>query len=74
MLKTLSEAAGFALSLVATLSLPLHADIPIPDQCWPYCDSVPAWNAECQNWFGSAWYYCGYSAGWVYCCGPGYPA
>ncbi len=67
MFKTLSEGVGFALSLVTLLGT-LHADSPAPEQCYPDCSQY-LMNQECQNWFGTDWYYCGYNAGWVYCCG-----
>ncbi len=64
MFKTFSEAVGLALSLVAVFDTPVNADIQVPAQCWPYC----AYELECENWFGSDWFYCGYNDGWVYCC------
>lgn len=66
MLKALSEAAAFALSFVAVIGT-TEAGIPLPMQCWPECQ----WwleNQECQAWFGSDWYYCGWAYGWTYCC------
>jgi hypothetical protein len=66
MLKRLSEAAAIALSLVAVVG-PAQADLPLPEQCFPDCQ----WwleNQECQAWFGSSWYYCGWANGWTYCC------
>lgn len=69
MFKTLSQAMGFALSMVTVIGT-AHAEIELPDQCWPNCqDQQALFNQECQNAFGSLWYYCGYSDGWVYCCG-----
>jgi hypothetical protein len=64
MLKTLSQVVGFGLSLVTVLGPDVHADIELPAQCWPNC----AYELECENWFGVDWFYCGYNAGWVYCC------
>jgi hypothetical protein len=66
MFRTLSQAVGFALSLVTTVST-AHADIEFPAQCWPDC-SAYIFNEECQNAFGPEWTYCGYNNGWVYCC------
>lgn len=66
MLKGLAEAAGIALALVAVIE-PVNAEIGFPDQCWPDCFEYYE-NLECQTWFGSAWYYCGWSNGWTYCC------
>jgi hypothetical protein len=66
MFRTLSRAAGFALSLVTTVSF-VHGEIPLPDQCAPYCQEW-AEDAECKAWFGSNWYYCGWADGWTYCC------
>jgi hypothetical protein len=67
MFKTLSQGIGFALSLVTLLG-PVHADVELPAQCWPNCYDF---QQECTAWFGPGWYYCGYNAGWVYCCFPG---
>lgn len=67
MLRSLSEAAGIALSLVAVLS-PVDAAVDFPDQCWPNCDEYYE-NLQCQAWFGSGWWYCGWNNGWTYCCG-----
>jgi hypothetical protein len=64
MLKTLSQVVGFGLSLVTVLDPEAHAESGMPAQCWPNC----AYELECENWFGSDWFYCGYNAGWVYCC------
>jgi len=66
MLKTLSEGVGIALTLVTVLGT-AHADIELPAQCWPDC-STYLFDLECQYWFGLDWSYCGYNAGWVYCC------
>lgn len=69
MLKALSRAGGLVLSLAVVVEH-AHADLPFPDQCWPYCQQW--WqqlNQECQAWFGSSYTYCGYNNGWVYCCG-----
>jgi hypothetical protein len=67
MIKGLSEAAAVALSLVAVLDT-AQAAVDLPDQCWPDCQ---AWaeTQQCVNWFGPTWYYCGWNAGWTYCCG-----
>jgi len=67
MFKTLSQGVGFALSLVALVG-PVQADVGFPDQCWPDCEAYYE-NLQCQQWFGSAWYYCGWNNGWTYCCG-----
>lgn len=66
MFRNLAQAIGFALSVVTVIGT-AHADSPLPAQCWPDCQ---AWlyQQECQNAFGSNWYYCGYNDGWVYCC------
>jgi hypothetical protein len=63
MFRTLAQGVGLALSL-ATLLGTASAELEIPAWCWPYC----AYEQECQNWFGTDYYYCGYNAGWVYCC------
>ena len=67
MFKTLSQAIGFALSLVTLLGPVYSQDVPLPAQCWPDCAS---WleNQQCQAWFGTDWYYCGWNNGWTYCC------
>jgi hypothetical protein len=67
MFKTLSQGVGFALSLVTLLG-PVHADIGFVDPCWPDCEAYYE-NLQCQNWFGSSWYYCGWNNGYTYCCG-----
>lgn len=66
MLRTLSRAAGMALSLVTVLGT-ADADIPYWDQCWPNCQQ---WleDQQCKAWFGQMYYYCGWSEGWTYCC------
>jgi hypothetical protein len=66
MLKSLSEAAAVALSFVAVVGT-AHAEIQVPDQCWPYCSE---WleNLQCQAWFGPSYTYCGWVNGYTYCC------
>jgi hypothetical protein len=66
MLKALSEAAALALSFAAVVET-AEAGSALPFQCFPNCQE---WleNQECQAWFGPAWYYCGWSNGWTYCC------
>ena len=70
MLRTLSRAAGFALSVVTAMTMitPIEAGLPYPAGCNPNCQQWEVWNTECKYWFGVNWYYCGYNAGWVYCC------
>ena len=70
MLRALSRAAGLALSVVTamTVAAPLEAGVPYPAPCSPNCQPQQAYDAECKYWFGMIWYYCGYNAGWVYCC------
>jgi len=67
MFRTLSQAVGFALSILTLMETTANADIMAPAQCWPDCSST-AENQQCQAWFGSTWYYCGWNAGWTYCC------
>jgi hypothetical protein len=67
MLKRFAEAAGIALTLMAVME-PIEAEIQVPDQCWPDCNSYYE-NLQCQAWFGTQWYYCGWNNGYTYCCG-----
>lgn len=71
MLKTLSKVLGAAVACAVVID---DANgIAFPAQCWPYCaEMIAAFNAECVNWFGQGWYYCGYTQGWVYCCNANY--
>lgn len=66
MLRSLTRAAGFALSVAIVLP-EVHAAIEAPDQCWPDCNEYLE-NQQCIAWFGSAWYYCGWSNGYTWCC------
>jgi hypothetical protein len=68
MFKTLAQGIGFTLSLVTLLETVQAQDPAFPDQCWPDCNAYYE-NQQCQNWFGPNWYYCGWNAGWTYCCG-----
>jgi hypothetical protein len=69
MFRTLSQGVGFALSLVTLLGT-VHGEIPLPEMCWPDCNAYLE-NQQCQAWFGSEWYYCGWANGWTYCCAGG---
>lgn len=66
MFKSLSEAAGIALSFVA-LAGTADAGVPLPYSCWPNCNDYLE-NQQCMAWYGPAWYYCGWSNGITYCC------
>lgn len=69
MLKALAQGAGVALTLMAVIDpMPSDAMIAFPDQCWPDCMAYYE-NQQCQAWFGSSWYYCGWNNGYTYCCG-----
>jgi len=67
MFKTLFQGVGVALSLVTVVGT-IHAEVELPDQCWPDCDAYYE-NQECIAWFGPEWVYCGWANGWTYCCG-----
>jgi hypothetical protein len=70
LLKNLSQAAGFGLSIAAMIGTETaHADMPIP--CWPCDDQAYMYNMACQDAFGWAWYYCGGGQPWqdyIWCC------
>jgi hypothetical protein len=68
LLKTLSQAAGFGLTL-ATMMETAHADGPIP--CYPCDDDIALYNQECVQDYGYGWSYCGDGPFWsdyFWCC------
>ncbi len=67
MLKMLSQAAGFGLSMMVLVDT-AHSVPMYPDQCYPNCDQYYE-DLQCVGWFGSGWWYCGWNNGWTYCCG-----
>jgi hypothetical protein len=72
LLKTLSQAAGFGLTLAAmigTAEVGTAQDMPTP--CYPCDDDIAAWNQECIDLYGNSWNFCGDGPPWsdyFWCC------
>jgi hypothetical protein len=72
LLKTLSQAAGFGLTLATMIGTMNGQDMPIP--CYPCDDDIAEYNATCQEDYGNGWVYCGDGPWWsdyIWCCPSG---
>jgi hypothetical protein len=66
MLRTLSQAVGFGISLAMMLGT-AHADVPVP--CYPCDEDINQYNWDCVQNFGAGWAYCGDDGpDYIWCC------